>query len=355
MKKVSIMFLCMVLTLGLFSACKKEEPSASESPKASQGASESKAPTAEETAKTGLAILPSIAKSTPAGTEEGLAEADSIAVAVLVTSDGKILACNIDSVQSKISFTADGKLKTDKATTFKTKQELKEEYGMKKASKIGKEWNEQADAFAKYVLGKTVDEVKKIAVDNQGYATEPDLTSSVTIHVTDFISAVEKAVTNAKDLGAKPKDKLGLGITTEMSKSKDATATEEGLAEAYSLYSVVSIGDDKKITSCYLDGTLSDVRFDSKGAITSDLKTAPKTKQELQYDYGMKKASKIGKEWFEEADAFAAYVKGKSADEVKGIAVSSEGYAADADLISSVTVHVGPLIAVVEKAATSAK
>ncbi|MEA4895765.1 MAG: hypothetical protein VB064_10955 [Oscillospiraceae bacterium] len=350
MKKATILFLCIALTLGVLSACKKEEPSASESPSAAQSGTP-----AEETAKTGLAVITSVAKSTPAGTEEGLAQADSLAVAVLVSGDGKILACSIDSVQSQISFTSDGKLKTDKATTFKTKQELGEEYGMKKASEIGKEWNEQADAFAKYVVGKTSSEVKGIAVDDEGYATEPDLTSSVTVHVTDFISAVEKAVTNAKELGAKPTDKLGLGITTEMSKSKDATAEEAGLAEAYSFYTAATTGSDGKITSCYIDASLSDVDFDTKGAITSDINEAPKTKQELGDEYGMKKASKIGKEWFEEADAFAAYVKGKTAEEVKGIAVSSDGYAADADLISSVTVHVGPLIAVVEKAAANAK
>jgi hypothetical protein len=35
-------------------------------------------------------------------------------------------------------------------------------YGMRSASKIGKEWNEQANAFAAYVIGKTVDEVKAL-------------------------------------------------------------------------------------------------------------------------------------------------------------------------------------------------
>ncbi|PKM73080.1 MAG: hypothetical protein CVU91_05800 [Firmicutes bacterium HGW-Firmicutes-16] len=350
MKKVTILFLCIALALGTLSACKIEEPSASESPEASKPTETNAA-----AAKTGLAVITSLAKSTPAGTEEGLAEADSTVVAVLVSEDGKILACNIDSVQSKIIFTADGKLKTDKASTFKTKQELGEEYGMKKASGIGKEWNEQADAFAKYVVGKSADEVKGIAVDEEGYPTESDLTSSVTIHITDFISAVEKAITSAKNLGAENTDKLGLGITTEMSKSKDATAEEAGLAQAYSFYSVVTTGADEKITSCYVDSSISNVDFDSKGAITTDLKTAPKTKQELGEEYGMKKASKIGKEWYEQADAFAAYVIGKTADEVKGIAVSGEGYATDADLISSVTVHVGPLITVVEKAVANAK
>ena len=36
---------------------------------------------------------------------------------------------------------------------------------MKKASGIGKEWNEQAAAFAKYVEGKTANEIAAIAVD----------------------------------------------------------------------------------------------------------------------------------------------------------------------------------------------
>lgn len=352
MKKVIPLLLSMVLLLGVLSACgkEKEDPAASATPEATQSAEPSAA-----TAKTGLAVISSVAKSTTAGAEDGLAQADSLVVAVLVGEDGKILACSIDAAQTKINFSAEGKLTTDKATTLKSKQELGEEYGMKKASGIGKEWNEQANAFAAYVVGKTVDEVKGIAVDSEGYPTDADLTSSVTIHVTDFISAVEKAVTNAKDLGAASSDKLGLAVSTEMSKSKDATAEEAGLAEAYSTYSVVTTASSGKITSCYIDASMSDVNFDAKGAITSDITAAPATKQELGFDYGMKKASKIGKEWFEQADAFAAYVKGKTVDEVKGIAVSNEGYAADADLISSVTIHVGPLTAIVEKATANAK
>ena len=48
---------------------------------------------------------------------------------------------------------------------FLAKNELAEGYGMKRASAIGKEWHEQAAALAKYVEGKTIDEVKTIAVD----------------------------------------------------------------------------------------------------------------------------------------------------------------------------------------------
>jgi hypothetical protein len=121
------------------------------------------------------------------------------------------------------------------------------------------------------------------------------------------------------------------------------------------MYSAITTDADGKITSCYIDASQGDVNFDTKGAITSDLKAEVKAKQELGNDYGMKKASSIGKEWFEQADAFAEYAKGKTASEVGGIAVNDEGLASDEDLISSVTVHVSPFISVVEKAAENAK
>lgn len=352
MKKVIPLLLSVVLVLGVLSACgkEKEEPSTSAAPQATQSAQPNVA-----TAKTGFAVISSIEKSkAPAGTDAGIAQADSLVVAILVSEDGKILACDIDAAQTKINFSTEGKILTDKATVFKSKQDLGSEYGMGKASEIGKEWNEQADAFAAYVVGKTVKEVSGIAVNEEGAPKDADLASSVTIKVGDFISAVEKAVANAKDLGAKSTDKLGLAVTTEISKSTDVTAEAAGLAQAYSTYAVATTDTNGKITSCYIDGSQSNVNFDAKGVITSDLKAAPKTKQELGDDYGMRKASKIGKEWFEQADAFAAYVKGKTAAEVTGIAVNAEGYAGDADLISSVTVHVGPLMAIVQKAAANA-
>ena len=69
----------------------------------------------------------------------------------------------------------------------------------------------------------------------------------------------------------------------------------------------------------------------------------------------MAKASSIGMEWNEQAAAFAAYALGKTAAEVKGIALTDDGRAADADLSSSVTVHVGPFMDNVAKAYAVAK
>ena len=67
---------------------------------------------------------------------------------------------------------------------------------MKKASAIGKEWNEQADAFAEFIKGKTADEVKGMKVSADGL-TEEELKSSVTVHVTDFIKLAEASVKKA--------------------------------------------------------------------------------------------------------------------------------------------------------------
>lgn len=332
MKKVLLLSLSLLLVMSMFTGCGKAKD-----------------------AKTGLSVITSIAKSKDATAEaEGLAEVDSTIIAVLVGSDGKILNCKIDTAQTKVNFSAEGILTTDVATAFKSKQELKADYGMLKASGIGKEWNEQADAFAAYVVGKTVDEVKGIAVNEEGAATDADLASSVTVHITEFIDAVAKAVANAQELGAKEGDKLGLGVATDIAKSKDATAEADGLAQAYSYYTVVTTDAKGKITSNILDASQGNVNFSAAGVVTSDLTVAPQTKQELKEGYGMKKASAIGKEWYEQANAFAKYATGKTLEAVKGVAVDAEGLTTDADLVSSVTVHVTSFVDIIEKAVTSA-
>ena len=45
-------------------------------------------------------------------------------------------------------------------------------------------------------------------------------------------------------------------------------------------------------------------------------------------------------EWFEQAASFAAYVTGKTAEEVAGIAITEATKPADADLAASVSISV---------------
>ncbi len=337
MKKGLALVLCLALVLSALTACGKSSGSKGEA------------------IKTGLGVVTHASSSTNAGDTDGLAETDSYVAAVTVGSDGKIIECKLDAAQTKINFSKEGKLTTDLATVMKTKQELKEEYGMKGSSSISKEWYEQADSFAKYCVGKTLDEVKGIAVTEEGKAKDADLASSVTVHVGDFIAVVAKAVTNAQDLGAKSGDKLGFGVSTTIDKSTDAATDTDGVAEAYSYYTAVTVDSSKKITSCAIDASISDVKFNTTGVITSDVSAEVQSKQELKDAYGMKKASSIGKEWYEEANAFAKYATGKTIDQVKGIAVSDQGTPSDSDLASSVTIHIAPLSGVIEKAVTNAQ
>lgn len=152
----------------------------------------------ERTFKTGLAVRADISGSKDAAEEDGAAQTDVTMAAVTVDAEGRIVTCVIDSLQTKIGFNEEGKLTTDLSAEILTKQELGGDYGMKVASSIGKEWNEQADAFAAYCVGKTLEEVSGIAVSEAGKAEEADLASSVTIGVADFISLVTEAVDNAR-------------------------------------------------------------------------------------------------------------------------------------------------------------
>lgn len=356
-KRTTVVFLIAALLSTLLFGCKSSPspaPSGSSSPSPSAKTSSVPSPSppssSSGSAKTGLAVLTALSKSTDAGEKDGLAEVDATVVAVTVDSKGKIQKCMIDAVQAQVYFNKQGQLITPPTTVFKTKNELGDAYGMKSASGIGKEWYEQADAFAKYVEGMTAEQVKGIKVDEKNYATSTDLKSSVTISIGGFVKGVEKAVQMAQKGGAAESDRLSIGIMTTMGKSISATSDKPGLAQVTSTFAAVTRDAGGKISSCVLDESQGNINFNAMGKITTDLSVTPQTKNELGEAYGMKKASGIGKEWMEQAAAFTEYVVGKTPAEVEGIAVDDEGYAIPSDIKSSVTISIGDFLAALIKA-----
>lgn len=157
-----------------------------------------------ETYKTGLGMVNSIGSSKSATADAaGLAQADVTAAAVTLDSKNVIVSISFDVVQTKINFDNTGAITTDLATQFKTKKELKEDYNMKPASPIGKEWYEQIDALEDYALGKTAEEfvATPTKAKDEQHTSVPDvedLASSCTMVIGDFLAATEKAVANAK-------------------------------------------------------------------------------------------------------------------------------------------------------------
>lgn len=358
MKKLIAILLVLLMSLFAFAGCTKEEPK-EENPIIEEPTNEEsgdKETSAENAVKTGLAVVTSVAKSKDATADaEGLGQSDSVVVAVTVDKDGKVVKAAIDTAQTKINFSADGKITSDLTAVYKSKQELKEEYGMKGASSLEKEWYEQANALADYFVGKTAEEIKAIPTDDAGVTTDADLVSSVTIKINDYKAAAEKAIASAQDLGSTDEDTLGLGVLTTVAKSKDAAADAEGQTQAYSTYAATTFDAEGKITSSIIDSSQATVKFDSEGKITSDITAPVNTKVELGDEYGMKGASQIKKEWFEQAEAFSEYIVGKTAEEVAGTEVDEEGTATDADLVSSVTIGIEGFLEVIAKSAANAK
>ena len=298
----------------------------------------------EGSLKTGLAIVGSVAKSENAKA----ADNDVTIVAVTVDDNGVIQDCIIDSVGAQVQFNDKGTITSDLSAEILTKNELGDSYGMKAYGKAKYEWYEQAAALANYAKGKTVAELKKGAVNEAGKAADADLASTATIYLGGYVAAIEKAVAGAKHLGAQAGDTLKLAVINSTASSASATAEKAGTAQLDC--DVVALTENSgKITSCFIDSLQAKVSFDSKGTISTDLTAAVATKNELGEGYGMKAWGKAKYEWNEQAASFAAYVTGKTAAEVAGIAVT-EGKPSNVDLSATVTIAIGGFQALIAKA-----
>lgn len=299
----------------------------------------------EGAVKTGLAIITSLADSKNAE----LANYDVTLVAVLVDDKGMIADCVIDSIGVKVNFDATGKITSELADSIKTKNELGDSYGMVAYGGAKYEWYKQAEALAKFAVGKTAEELRKGAIDETGKAPAgSDLASTATIYLGGYVSAIEEAVANAKHLGAQAGDTLKLATLSSTTSSVSATAEKAGTAQLDTTATALT-EKDGKITSCYIDAVQAKVSFDTTGAISTDITAAVQTKNQLGEKYGMVAWGGAKAEWNEQAAAFAQYVTGKTAAEVAGIAVT-EGKPADTDLAASVTIKIGDFQKLIAKA-----
>ena len=110
--------------------------------------------------RTGLGIL------TEADGEERAGKINTIAAAVLLDAEGKVADVMLDEVE--LSVTGDGTGKVTMPGETLTKRQKGEDYPLAAVSSLKKGWAEQADAFGDFLAGKTPDEVKKLATDDDG-------------------------------------------------------------------------------------------------------------------------------------------------------------------------------------------
>ena len=304
-------------------------------------------PVTEGSVKTGLAVVTTGATAD----EPGKVELDSTMVAVTVDDKGVIVSCVIDSVPATVTLDATGNITSDINAPVPTKGELGADYGMVAWGGAIAEWDAQVAALANFAVGKTVTELKMGAIDETGKAPAgSDLASSATIYLGGFVSAIERAVNNAQHLGADANDQLRLVTLNKLSESTSATAEKAGLIQLDADVAAVTVKNGV-ITSCVIDSVQAKVNFDTIGTITTDLSKEFPSKNELGEAYGMVAWGGAMADWNVQAASFASYITGKTAEEVKGIAINEATKPADGtDLSSSVTISIGGFQALIAKA-----
>ena len=313
--------------------------------------------TAEGALKTGLAIATDISKSASASDANGKADFAVTIVAVLVDDNGVIQDCIIDGISETAEFDASGAIVKALPETVQTKNEKGPAYGMVEYGKAKFEWDEQAAAVAAFVIGKTAEELRTGYINESGYAIEgTDLATSATINLYGIVSAIEAAAANAQHLGAEAGDSLKLAVLAKDGGSADATKDSSGNVQLNGLVQLDAdvtalTVKDGVITSCIIDSVQAKVPFDASGALTGDVKAPVQTKNQLGSAYNMVAYGNAQFEWNEQAASFAAYVTGKTLEEVSGIAVSETTKPAEGtDLAASVTIAIGGFQALIAKA-----
>ncbi len=247
----------------------------------------------------------------------------STAAAVLLDKDGKILSCELDEVE--VAFTLrDGVLQQPVPMLSKREQE-------------DDRWEEQVDAFCDYVAGKTGMEVSGIAATD-GKSTQ---IPGCDLVITDFIQAVRRAADTALAKNAAAKDELHFAMTVE--KSYDSSETKPKFSVEMA---AVTLDDSDRITACVTDTAEAKLAI-ADMAFTHDTGKLA-SKRDAGNSYGMKNASGIKKEWYEQANAFDAYAVGKTAATLGATKIGAGG---KTDAISGCTIAVSGMLKNALKAA----
>ncbi len=355
MTKKLATLMSLVLVLCLFTGCvgtpvvfNCTEDHSTTAPTESLFTENTNAPSVEGALKTGLAIVANIGESANAVQ----AKYDVTMVAVLVDDNGVIYDCIIDGIAKTVEFDATGTITGDITAPVQTKNELGDAYGMVAWGGAKYEWNVQADALAQYAVGKTVEELRNGAVNEQGKAPEgSDLAATATIYLGGYVSAIEKAVANATHLGAQAGDTLKMASVNGLGDSVSATAESAGTVQLNCDVAVVS-EKDGVVTSAYIDSLQAKVSFDTTGTISTDVTVAPQTKNELGSNYGMVAWGGAVAEWDAQAAAVAAYCTGKKALEIRGISYDEQIPIEGVDATASVTIYFGNLVNLILAALT---
>lgn len=155
--------------------------------------------------------------------ENGLGVVSTTYATVIFDSNDIIKKVYIDQVESKVNFDSKGQLVTNGTMTdIRTKRELGDEYGMKNASPIGKEWYEQVNSIESWLVGKNIKDIANGAMNNNMYGNDTSadsVASGIDGAASDIASGAENIVGDIVD-GA---ESIVSGITDGITDSTNGT------------------------------------------------------------------------------------------------------------------------------------
>ena len=270
-------------------------------------------------------------------------------------AEGKVYDVRFDVVQVKVTANTDEgateALKLHSALvdgSVQTKLELGLAYGMKDSSYIGKEVNEQIEAFADWCVGKTPAEVVVGTTGaGHGIAVAPELEGKVTIGIDAFEAALQYAYDHKTT------------ATYELSGTA-GVAMDSGLGYGNSNSIIIefagAIAKDGKVEAALLDAIDYPLTFDSEGNINPNAAsyffvdgdtTKLRSKKDLGDAYGMAERNEgqdgCTKEWYEQAAIMEKACVGKTAAEISA-------FVANEDDLAGVTINVYDAIKALSKA-----
>ena len=327
----------------------------------------SSAPASSETTETtatykvgmGVVVEATEAAADAEAETEGQSQINTTVALVVFDAEDKIVSAEIDVAQQTTKWDATGAVTTSAADELRTKTEKGTDYGMFAAwgSQLG-EWFEQVDAFEAWMVGKTYDEVvgMEFGENSHGYTDTPadeDLKAGCTMSMTAFLAAITEAHETAVEVEGLATAGLGSDVTATVA-AADAAEETEGSAQVNSSWAAIALDEAGNIVWSKIDTAQQTTKWDATGAVTANADL--RTKYEKGTDYGMfaEWGSQIG-EWFEQIDAFTAWMNGKTVDAVVNMELGANSHdytdtPADEDLKAGCTISMTSFLNAVKQA-----
>ncbi|MBQ9844991.1 MAG: hypothetical protein IJO54_02785 [Oscillospiraceae bacterium] len=141
---------------------------------------------------------------------------------------------------------------------------------------------------------------------------------------------------NATDTVDSTNYKVGVGSYTTTEDSSSSVEGSGGKGVVSTTYATVIFDENDIIRKIYIDEVESKIYFDGQGSLDENKNSRPiRTKRELGDEYGMKAASNIGKEWYEQINSLEAYLEGKNLRDISDYVMNNGYYGTENDYADS--------------------